>query len=139
MVLDWHITCLSYCTHTVNIKALGEEKFKQRMSTFYAPFQYPKEVHKNIKMLNNDFIDKFLFNGQRDISLVDFFVFSELMTLNLIGHNLEKYPRVTLYLKNLAFKFNELKESLKSVEAYAKMNGYGYYLGDGFGESGAKL
>lgn len=142
MLLDWHITCLGYCSHTVNIKAVGEKEFRKSGITFYAPFQYPKEIHKNTKMLEVDFIEKFLYNGaeNRKISLADIFIFSELMTLNLIGHNLGKYPNVVLYLKRLASEFPGLKSSLNSVEAYVRLNGKDFYLGEaGFGEVGAKL
>lgn len=141
-MLDWHITCLSYCTHSVNLKALGEEEYRKKQSlTFYAPFQYPKEVHKNVKMLDTDFIDRMLFNGEdRDLSLADIFIFNELMTLNLMGQNLQKYPRVVLYLKDLASRYEELRSSLNSLEAYVKINGHEFYLGEaGFGESLPRL
>lgn len=101
MLLDWHLTNLGYATHYTNLTILGEEKFNEVNSqTFYATFLYPKEVHKNLKMLNNDLLDKNdgLSDGSNELTLADFFIFQEILTLNMIGHKLTKYPKVVLYL-----------------------------------------
>ena len=114
MMLDWHLTCLAYASHFTNLKILGEEKFTETTSqTFYAPFTFSKEVHKNLKMLGDDFIGKTsaLGDGSGEPALSDFFIFHEILTMNLIGHSLAKYPEVVLYLQKLAAAYPSLKSA----------------------------
>ena len=136
------MTCLSYATHHTNLTILGEEKFKQVTSqTFYAAFQYPKEVHKNLKMINNQFLENnsAFSDGQSDLTLADFFVFHEILTLNMIGYKLTKYPKVVLYLQRLNKSHPSLRHGTKALEAQLVRTGGKFYLDDGFGEIPSKL
>ena len=142
MILDWHLTCLAYASHLTNLKLLGEEKFLETTSqTFYAPFVFSKEVHKNIKMISEDFIGKnsALTDGSGDLTLADIFIFHELLTLNLIGHNLAKYPEVVAYLQKLAAAHPGLKSTTSVFEAYLLTNGGKFYLTEGYGDIPSKL
>lgn len=142
MILDWHLTCLAYASHMTNLKLLGEETFlKTTSQTFYAPFVYSKEVHKNIKMISEDFLGKIssLTDGSREPTLADFFIFHEILTLNLIGHNLSKYPEVVAYLQKLSAAHPSLKSTTQVLEAYLLTSGGKFYLSDGFGELPSKL
>ena len=142
MILDWHLTCLSYATHYTNITVMGEEKFTQVNSqTFYAPFQYPKEVHKNIKLINNEYLEKntAFSSGNGQLTLADFFIFHEILTLNIIGHNLSKYPKVVLYLQRLNKNHPAMGQSTKFLQAQLERSGGKFYLSNGFGQTANKL
>lgn len=142
MILDWHLTCLCYATHFTNISILGEEKFlKVNSQTFYAPFQFPKEVHKNLKMINNLFLENInaFSDGTGEPTLADFLIFQEILTLNMIGHNLSKYPKVVLYLQRLNKAHPCLGESTKVLEAQLVRNGGEFYLKNSFGQQQSKI
>jgi len=143
MMLDWHLTILSYCTLFVNHAVMGDEEFEKRQKFyFYAPWQYPKEVHKALKQLDKLHINKKkCINsgiGQK-ITLVDFFIFNEIMILNLIGHKLEKYPNVVLYMKRMSVQYPELLDVNKSIEAYTHLKKQEFYLEPSYNPSAANL
>ena len=60
MIMDWHLTLLSYISKNIEcIELGGEEEFKkQSPPTFFAPFMFPKEVHKTLKNLDLEFLEK---------------------------------------------------------------------------------
>jgi glutathione S-transferase len=127
----------------VNHQVLGDAEFnKQCRYYFFAPWQYPKEVHKQLKQLDRLMIGKkeSINDGfGQKITLVDFFIFNEVLTLNLTGHDLTKYPNVVAYLKRMSAQYPELLDTNKSIEVYAKMKNQQFYLDRDFNPTNAKL
>ena len=144
MILDWTLNNLNYCSLHVNHTLLGDEEYKRRTNlTFYAPWQYGKEVHKNMKRFDTIIIkEPCLFNGlaqNQKITLADIFVFNEILTLNLIDRDLSKYPNAVLYIKRLAAAYPKLVEYNKSIQAYASVKKVPYYLDGGLDANTARL
>ena len=92
-------------------------------------------------MISEDFLGKSsaLSDGSTDLTLADIFIFHELLTLNLIGHNLSKYPEVVAYLQKISSAHPSLKSTTSVLEAYLLTAGGKFYLTEGYGEIPSKL
>ena len=62
------------------------------------------------------------------LTLADFLVFNEVVSLSMIGNNLEKYPKVRKYMDAVSNRNPVFVEINKPVEAIASKKNHQYML-----------
>ena len=129
MMLDWHLTTLSYCGKHVEVKLTGEEAFNAKYKFFYyLPEQFPKEIHKSLKMLDNEFFERKYWGSQlTNPTIADLLILSEVFTLNLINHDITKYPNVLSTIQVAHSQSADIREAMKPVEIQAASKGFSLY------------
>ena len=129
MMMDWHLTTLCYANLMVEHKLLGDAAFDQRYPIyFYKPEQFAKEVHKSLKMLNKDLYEKHLWGNIENLTLADILIFNELLSLNLVGHDISKYPELGAFLTKLYEAKPQAQEAAKPVLSVVSSKGLKPYV-----------
>ena len=129
MMLDWHLTTLSISNLMVEHKILGDIAFEAKYPIFFLkPEQYPKDVHKSLKMLSSDFKERKYWGDALNPTISDIMIFNELLNLNLIKHDLSKYPGLVDYLNELYSKVPAAKEVTKPLISSLASKGIPTYI-----------
>ena len=128
MMLDWHLTTLSYCGKHVEVKIVGEEAFAAKYKFFfYIPEQFPKEIHKCLKMLDKEFFERKYWGDLSKPTIADLLILNEVFSLNLINHDISKYPNVLSAIQVAHAQNGDLREAMKPVEVQAASKGFASY------------
>ena len=131
MLSDWHHTLLSYITRSIDcVKAGGEKPYLDSgVLIFYHPFQFKKQIHKNLKVLNNVFLDKAaLHYGEEGLSMADILIFNEVLALAPLGHDMSKYPKILDWVRQLAGANPALIKANKPIEKLCIQNQVPYWI-----------
>ena len=128
MMLDWHLTTLAYCGKQVEFKLHGEEAFAAKYKFFfYIPEQFPKEIHKSLKMLDKEFFERKYWGDLSKPTIADLMILNEVFTLNLINHDISKYPNLLSAIQLAYSQSADLREAIRPVEVQAASKGYTSY------------
>src|SRR3990167_1936224 len=112
MMLDWHLTSLYYCSRYVEFKHIGEKAFMEKYKIFFhLPEQFPKEIHKNLKILNKEYLERGYWGNIDKPTLADIIFFHEILGLNLVGHDITKYPAILSFLHSFYTTQQTLRQS----------------------------
>ena len=130
MMMDWHLTTLSFCNKQVEVKLLGEPAFLEKYKIFFLlPEQFPKEVHKSLKLLDTEFIDRGYFQSRSTgPTIADIMIFNEIISLNQINYPINKYPRILSILQSMIDSTPTVREVSRSVFANSINLGFQPYF-----------
>ena len=129
MMLDWHLTTLGLANLMVEHKMLGDKSFEKRYPIYsFRPEQFSKEVHKNLKMLSTEFKEKRYWGDLQNLTISDILIFNEILTLNLINHDISKYPGLIEFLNGLYNTVPTVKETLKPIHQDVTSKGISFYI-----------
>ena len=128
MMMDWHLTSLSYCGKHVQVKTIGESAFLEKNRYFfYSPDQFSKEIHKNLKVLNNEFYERKYWADLNNLTLADLLIINEVIGLNLINFDITKFPHVLESLQLSCGKFGTLREAIQPLEKVIVEKGFSLF------------
>ena len=129
MMLDWHLTSLYYCSRHVEFKLIGEQAFNDKYKVFfYLPEQFPKEIHKNLKILNKDYLERGYWGNTKTPTLADILFFHEVLNLNLVGHDLSKYPAIVSFLQTFFGSQQSVRHSTNHLLAAVQAKSIAPYV-----------